>query len=193
MVKIYGDNMVPGSDSSPYKYCGVVGTFDNGILTESYPFDITTPQIYKITPITVTIKNIGGITHAVVPSSAGESSPRSVIIRYGLNCTVSNVNVDCSTSYILILFRECLHCGVINSVIQLNNSTNSNSYIFVPVCSSYIKVKNCHMFNANWHCVSSGEASNVLIDNDTPSLGYLTKCIYSYKINIDNCRLTTGK
>lgn len=143
------NNFMP---SRNYYRGGFACYVQNGILTEQYPITVTTVTIDIIDPITVEIKNIGVITH-----TNANATNLSILIEYGLNCTVHNINGDTYSSYIVIDFNKSLNCRAFDlSISNELDSSNDNSYIVAFIDSSFCTVDNAMLNNKLWHCVTTG-------------------------------------
>ena len=88
VIGYHNDNYITG---------GIVTTFKDGTMCESYPFDLTNPVIYPITPITANISRLGNVQHVTANINA-----KTIRFDYGINCVVSGFNGESDSSYALV-------------------------------------------------------------------------------------------
>lgn len=140
-------------ESRSYYLGGFVCTFKNGLLNGSYPIDVTKNNgidIEIVNPIIVRLFNIGNVSHN---TTTGDS----IIIEYGFNCLIENVNADSISKYVFIDLKKSLNC-VCNQIkaFGLLGSTGTNSYLIAFSDSSYCSVENSYLYNKYWHAVTTG-------------------------------------
>lgn len=140
--------------------------FKNGKMTARYPINVTGVSIEIINPITVYIYNIGDIEHNV------STRDFSIIIKYGYGCAIRDSKIEHSGAYTVIQLDSCLNCIVDNvNITQQFSSNDNNSYLVNIDNASFCTVRDCYMFNKNWHCITTGDT-------------YLC-----YGNSVDNCHL----
>lgn len=140
-------------ESRSYYIGGFVCTFKNGFMNGSYPISVTKEDgidIDIIDPITVRLFNLGKVTHDI-------TSGDSIIIEYGINCLIENVNADSVSKYVFINLKRSLNCvcNQINAA-GILGSRGTNSYLIALSDSSYCVVENSYLYNKYWHAVTTG-------------------------------------
>lgn len=136
---------------------GFVCTFNNGVMNEIYPIDVTNGTnnntLEIIEPITVTLRNIGGVSY--VGSSA--SNKNYITIVYGFGSVIENCFAQIDDFYTFIDLSKCINCICRNINVQgETGTTETNSYLVAFNDSSFCTVRNSHLFNKYWHSITTG-------------------------------------
>ena len=151
-----------------YYVGGFPAMFNAGKMENAYPIDVENTEIDLITPITFNLSNIGDISH-----TSSTTNIHSIKVTYALNSTISNVNIEKSTTYVDIDVDKSMYVKVDNMKALHDVQFNDNiSYIVYFGGSSYCSLTNSVLHNKYWHAF-------------TTSGIYLTFCSI-----VDNCTLT---
>lgn len=136
---------------------GVVSTFHNGNLEGVYPIDIKNETddttILLIYPITITIKRFGNLEYI----GSSNAQKNWIIIEYGLNCVIRDFKTKVDNFYTFIGLNKCLNC--ICECMQISGETGTvgtNSYLIGILDSSECIVRDSHLYNKYWHCITTG-------------------------------------
>ena len=146
-------------ETRSYYYGGFVCTFNNGIMNERYPIDVTNGTnnvtLQLINPITVYLKNISGVSY----SGSSDSAKNYIVIKYGYGCVLENIQAELDDFYAFIDLQKSLNCVLQN--LRINSkmgSSGTNSYLVAFSDSSFCTVKDSYLFNKYWHCVTTGNS-----------------------------------
>ena len=152
-----------------YYVGGFPAMFNAGKMENTYPVDVENTEIDLITPITFNLSNIGDISH-----TSSTTNIHSIKVTYGLNSTISNINIENSTTYVDIDVDKSMYVKVDNMKALHDVQFDDNiSYIVYFGGSAYCSLTNSVLHNKYWHAF-------------TTSGIYLTYCSI-----IDNCTLTS--
>lgn len=134
---------------------GFTCIFNNGKIGQSYPIPVENTVIDIVKPITMTLKNIKGITHAT-PTTY---NTLSIKLSYGVGCRIENIYCKKAEAYATIWINKSLNINIDNiNITQDANLSDNVSYIIYIGDSSYCNTTNSYLFNKQWHCwTTSGD------------------------------------
>lgn len=135
-----------------YYLGGFVCEFWDGVMTTSYPIDVTGVEIDIINPIVVHFSNVGNISHETTGNN------ESIEILYGYGSTIKDCKMPNTNAYNVIKLNKCLNCLIENcNISQSLPTSNNNSYLVSIANSSYCVVRDSYLFNRYWHAITTGD------------------------------------